>query len=73
MAVSGKNMAFNQSCYGLNAKRSICTNDYLYYLMKHKVSELKKNAHGAVFYTITRTTFETVTVEIPDLSIQTAI
>ncbi len=73
IAVLGKDMAFNQSCYGLNSKSSICTNDYLYYLMKHKVSELKKNAHGAVFDTITRTTFETVTVEIPDLPTQTAI
>lgn len=37
LAVVGKDMAFNQSCYGLDAIESICINDFLYYLMKHKV------------------------------------
>lgn len=35
-------MAFNQSCYGLRAKSKIVTSDYLYYLIKHNVSVLKK-------------------------------
>ena len=73
LAVLGRDMAFNQSCYGLNAKSEICTNDFLYYLMKCKISELKRNAHGAVFDTITRNTFETVSASIPDLPTQTAI
>jgi type I restriction enzyme S subunit len=73
LAVLGRDMAFNQSCYGINAKLEICTNDFLYYLMKCKISELKRNAHGAVFDTITRNTFETVSVSIPDLPTQTNI
>lgn len=73
LAVLGRDMAFNQSCYGLNAKSEICTNNFLYYLMKCKISELKRNAHGAVFDTITRNTFETVSASIPDLPTQTAI
>jgi type I restriction enzyme S subunit len=73
LAILGRNMAFNQSCYGLNAKFGICTNDFLYYLMKCKISELKRNAHGAVFDTITRETFDTVSVSVPDLPTQTAI
>jgi type I restriction enzyme S subunit len=73
LAVLGRDMAFNQSCYGLNAKSEICTNDFLYYLMKCKISELKRNAHGAVFDTITRKTFETVSASIPALPTQTAI
>lgn len=73
LAVLGRDMAFNQSCYGLNAKSEICTNDFLYYLMKCKISELKRNAHGAVFDTITRNTFDTVSTTIPDLPTQTAI
>lgn len=73
LAVLGQDMAFNQSCYGLNAKSEICTNNFLYYLMKCKISELKRNAHGAVFDTITRNTFETVSASIPDLPTQTAI
>ncbi|MFC5193632.1 restriction endonuclease subunit S [Algoriphagus aquatilis] len=73
LAVLGKNMAFNQSCYGLTAIPTICTNEFLYYLLKQKVSELKKNAHGAVFDTITRSTFETINVDIPPLPTQKAI
>lgn len=73
LAVLGKDMAFNQSCYGLDARSEICTNDFLYYLMKYKISELKRNAHGAVFDTITRNTFETVSAFVPDLPTQTAI
>jgi type I restriction enzyme S subunit len=59
-------MAFNQSCYGLNAKTDILDNDYLYYLVKHKVSDLQKKTHGSVFDTITRDTFEHILVDIPD-------
>lgn len=73
LAVLGSDMAFNQSCYGLNAKSEICTNDFLYYLMKCKISELKRNAHGAVFDTITRNTFETISASVPDIDTQTAI
>jgi type I restriction enzyme S subunit len=73
LAVIKGDMAFNQSCYGLSAKESICNNEYLYYLLKCKIVELKRNAHGAVFDTITRTTFDTISAIVPDLSTQTAI
>lgn len=73
LAVLGKDMAFNQSCYGLNANPEISNNGFLYYLMKCKILELKRNAHGAVFDTITRSTFETIDVTIPILSTQSAI
>jgi type I restriction enzyme S subunit len=73
LAVIKGDMAFNQSCYGLSAKESICNNDYLYYLLKCKIVELKRNAHGAVFDTITRTTFDTISAIVPDLPTQTAI
>ena len=66
-------MAFNQSCYGLRAKTGIVTSDYLYYLIKHNVSVLKKNTHGSVFDTITRNTFENIEVEIPSIEIQEKI
>jgi type I restriction enzyme S subunit len=73
LAVIKGNMAFNQSCYGLTAKESICHNDFLYYLLKCKIVELKRNAHGAVFDTITRTTFDSISAIVPDLPTQTAI
>jgi len=66
-------MAFNQSCYGLRAKKGIVTSDYLYYLIKHNISVFKKNTHGSVFDTITRNTFVNIEVEIPSIKIQQKI
>lgn len=66
-------MAFNQSCYGLRAKKGTVTSDYLYYLIKHNISVLKKNTHGSVFDTITRNTFDNIEVEIPSIEIQQKI
>lgn len=66
-------MAFNQSCYGLRAKPEIVTMDFLYYLIKHNVSVLKKNTHGSVFDTITRDTFSGIEVDIPNLHEQEKI
>lgn len=66
-------MAFNQSCYGLRAKRDIVTADFLYYLIKHNIFVLKKNTHGSVFDTITRDTFDGIEIEIPNLKIQEKI
>jgi type I restriction enzyme, S subunit len=73
LAMLKRDMAFNQSCYGLNAKEDICSNNFLYYLLKIKITELKSNAHGAVFDTITRSTFETISVLIPSLEKQSYI
>jgi len=66
-------MAFNQSCYGLRANKGIVDIDYLYYLVKLKVVELRHNSHGSVFDTITRDTFDGVVVDIPSKSVQKKI
>ena len=66
-------MAFNQSCYGIDANTDYLQNDYLYYLLKLKIRELKSIAHGSVFDTITRETFENIEVGIPNQSTQKAI
>lgn len=66
-------MAFNQSCYGLRAKPKYVTSDFLYYLVKHCVSVLRKNTHGSVFDTITRDTFDSIEVEIPQIENQEKI
>ncbi len=66
-------MAFNQSCYGIDAKTQYLDNNYLYYLLKLKIRELKSIAHGSVFDTITRDTFENIEVEIPSKYDQEAI
>ncbi len=66
-------MAFNQSCYGLRAKKEIVTPVYLYYLIKHNIHVLRKNTHGSVFDTITRDTFTGIDVDIPEIKIQNSI
>lgn len=65
-------MAFNQSCYGIRAEKDIDQN-FLYYLLKKSVSSLQKQAHGGVFDTITRSTFNNIEVELPDLTEQKMI
>jgi len=72
LGVITSEMAFNQSCYGLNAKEPT-TNDFLYYLLKYNLTKLKQNTHGAVFDTITRDTFDTVKVKLPPLPEQKRI
>lgn len=69
LAMVGKTMAFNQSCFGLRAKEGI-DEHYLYYLTQTKINELKKLSHGSVFDTITRETFEKVTCHVPPLPAQ---
>ena len=56
LAMLGRDMAFNQSCYGLTATKET-TNEFLYYLVKDSVGKIKQNTHGAVFDTITKQTF----------------
>lgn len=59
LALTGVITAMNQSCYGVVGAEG--TGPYLNYLQVYKAVEtLQRNAHGAVFDTITRTTFETV-------------
>ena len=65
-------MAFNQSCYGIRAKDGI-NSTFLYYLLKNSISKLKLMTHGSVFDTITRDTFATLIVDIPDKKTQDAI
>lgn len=72
IGVTTRDMAFNQSCYGLSAT-SLTNNDFLYYLLQSNIDQLKKKTHGAVFDTITRDTFSQVLVILPPLPEQRAI
>lgn len=63
LAVAGREMAFNQSCYGL---RGGFAGDYFVYLTAQKmVDQLKSMAHGSVFSTITRQTFDAIQCAVP--------
>ena len=72
LAIIPSDMAFNQSCYGLRAKDFV-DSTFLYYLLKQSVNILKHNTHGSVFDTITRETFENITVKLPPLPTQQKI
>lgn len=65
-------MAFNQSCYGIRTKEGV-SSTFLYYLLKNSISKLKLMTHGSVFDTITRDTFATLIVGVPDRKTQDAI
>jgi type I restriction enzyme S subunit len=65
LAVLGRDMAFNQSCYGIYANDKT-ENNFLYYLLKYSIGKIKKNTHGAVFDTITKQTFDNIEVSIPE-------
>ena len=72
LAIIPSDMAFNQSCYGLRAKDFV-DSCFLYYLLKQSVNILKHNTHGSVFDTITRETFEKISVKLPPLPTQQKI
>jgi len=65
LAIAGQDMTFNQSCYALKPK----TGDAIYFTFlatQRVVQRLKDMAHGSVFSTITRGTFESV--DFPNIS-----
>ncbi len=67
LAVLKKKMAFNQSCYGINNIPDISDCDYLYYLTKDSINNFQQIAHGGVFDTITRDTFNHIDILLPPL------
>ncbi|MCW9698502.1 MULTISPECIES: restriction endonuclease subunit S [unclassified Avibacterium] len=67
LAQLSKDMAFNQSCYGLNGISGIIDNDFLYYFLKNNINELKQKTHGSVFDTITRATFDQIDISYPSI------
>jgi type I restriction enzyme S subunit len=60
LAFVGEPMGINQSCYGVEGVDGVGPY-FNYFNLKEAVSALQQNTHGAVFDTITRQTFETVT------------
>ncbi len=73
LAVLASPMAFNQSCYGIRGIEGQSITEYLYYLLKDTIANLKQISHGGVFDTITRETFNAITVSLPSYPEQKAI
>ncbi|HRH10996.1 MAG TPA: restriction endonuclease subunit S [Bacteroidia bacterium] len=69
----GRDMSFNQSCYGINAKPELTTNRFLYYLINYNINQVRSNAYGSVFDSITTSTFENIDINLPPLSEQESI
>src|SRR6218665_223977 len=73
ISMLGRDMAFNQSSYGIDAKKELTSNNFLYYLLKNNVPQFISNSYGAVFDTITTETFEQIKVLLPPLPEQKSI
>ncbi|OWV55202.1 restriction endonuclease subunit S [Mameliella alba] len=57
LAMAADDMVFNQSCYGLKGSRSHMS-EFVYFSAVRAVDLLQSMAHGSVFSTITRKTFD---------------
>ena len=63
LALTGRPMAMNQSCYGLRGKAG--DEYFTYFSTARLVQQLKQRAHGSVFDTITQSTFDGVNLCYP--------
>jgi type I restriction enzyme S subunit len=63
LALTGRPMAMNQSCYGLRGKAG--DQYFTYFSTTRLVEQLKQRAHGSVFDTITQETFAGVSLCCP--------
>ena len=63
LALVGREMAMNQSCYGLRGKAGDAY--FTYFTTCRLVESLKQRSHGSVFDTITRETLASVSVVYP--------
>ncbi len=67
-AVIAKEMAMNQSCYGIHAKNSLYQN-WLILAMITKINSLIRSSHGTVFDTVTTSTFKSLNFCFPPYEI----
>jgi type I restriction enzyme S subunit len=72
LAIAAQDMTFNQSCYALQSARG--DHPYFVYLLAaHAVDQLRSMAHGSVFSTITRQTFDAMSFASPHVAVLDAI
>jgi len=65
-------MAFNQTCYGLLAKKGVDAL-FLFYRIKSLLGSIDSLSYGTVFDTITKKTFDELTCSFPEIEEQQAI
>lgn len=59
VAFTGRPMTMNQSCYGIRGMQD-WPQEFTFFLVRNAVKQLQANAHGSVFDTITRGTFDNI-------------
>ncbi|MDR0287319.1 MAG: restriction endonuclease subunit S, partial [Clostridiales bacterium] len=72
VAQMGNDLAFNQSCYGLNSFLH-WTNDFLYYYLLFISDKIRSITHGNVFGTIIKNTFKDIFIPLIPKPIQDEI
>jgi len=74
IAQLAKDMAFNQTNYGLDSKnKEILSNDFIYFSLKYYINYFLGLSYGNVFETITKNTFKEIYIPIPPLPEQKRI
>ena len=74
IAVLGKPMAFNQSCFGLRTKdENTLKQEYLFYALKYSIRMIMSVTQGSVFETINRSSFEKIFIPYTDIVSQRKI
>lgn len=66
----GDDGVLNQHIFKVYPNEDVVTQDYLYFLLKHKMSEFRKHVQGATMQHIVRPKFEGAEVLIPPLTEQ---
>jgi type I restriction enzyme S subunit len=64
-ALLSRPMAMNQSCYGLRGREEV-GQLFLFHQVSNQIRHLKASAHGSVFDTITRSTFDNILIVCPE-------
>ncbi|HXD54923.1 MAG TPA: restriction endonuclease subunit S [Solirubrobacteraceae bacterium] len=66
VALMAEPMTLNQSCYAVRGRGGV-GQLYVFFLLRQVVGKLRTRAHGSVFSTITRSTFDSISVAYPPL------
>lgn len=67
LALTGVEMAMNQSCYAIRGSGYPAF--FTYFNLKTRIAELQQQTHGTVFDTITRNTFSNLETILPSSQI----
>jgi type I restriction enzyme S subunit len=73
IAMVDKDMAFNQSCFGLRANKELVTSDFLFYWFANNQQIFKSAQQGNIFKSITLDFFDKTLASIPPLDQQRRI